>query len=57
MFEQLNELMDQLLKVETDFAKYKNAKDARKLLQLIKVESQTLRKKINDLFHDSKKKD
>lgn len=45
-FEKLNELMDTLLKVEQDFKKYKNVKDARKLLQEIKVEAQKLRLEI-----------
>lgn len=57
MFETLNDLMDQLLKVGTDFTKYKNAKEARKFLQLIKNEAQTLRFKISNQFNDSKNKE
>lgn len=57
MFETLNDLMDQLLKIEVNFAKYKNAKEARKFLQQIKQESQKLRGDITTLFKDSKKKE
>ena len=57
MFETLNDLMDQLLKIETDFTKYKNAKEARKFLQSIKNEAQALRFKISNQFKDSKNKE
>lgn len=53
MFEALNDLMDQLLKIEPNFAKYKNAKEARKFLQSIKQEAQRLRFEISKGFKES----
>lgn len=57
MFEALNDLMDKLLKVEVDFSKYKNAKEARKFLQSIKQEAQALRFKITNSFKEAKTKE
>lgn len=57
MFEQLNELMDKILKVENDFSKYKNARDARKLLQQIKQEAQALRFRISGVLKNKENKD
>ncbi len=54
MYEHLNDLVDDLLKIEQDFSKYKNSKDARAILQDIKVESQNLRVKINEAHKASK---
>ncbi len=53
MFDKLNELLEQLNAVNADFSKYKNAKEARLILQDIKVAAQDARVTI---LEESKKK-
>lgn len=53
MFEKIKELSF-ALNSDADMTKYKNVKEARKVLQEIKVESQALRMKINEDFKVSK---
>ena len=56
MFQDLQRLFDELAAVNQDFSKYKNARDARKLLQGIIMESRVLRKTINDERKNAKVK-
>ncbi len=41
-------MIDELVAVPEEFSKYKNAHDARKILQRIIVEARTMRKTVND---------
>ena len=57
MFEKLQNLFSALsLFDEADLKKYKNARDARATLQLIKEEAKGLRKVINENYKASKAK-
>jgi len=51
----MNELVSSLSDVNADFSKYKNVRDARKILQSIKVEAQSLRSKLTENIKLNKK--
>lgn len=55
MFDKINELFNALNNSKKDFSIYKNAKEARKILQLIKVEAQNLRNKVTENFKNKVK--
>ena len=46
LFTNLHNLISELSNVENDFTKYKNARDARKVLANISLEAKILRKQI-----------
>lgn len=55
MFDKINELFNALNNSKKDFSIYKNAKEARKILQAIKVEAQNLRNKVTENFKNKVK--
>lgn len=54
MFDKLSDLIDDLLKTDKSFEIYKNSKNARIILQKIKVEAQNLREKILEINKEKK---